>query len=366
MLAVGRKRSKNLRLPAGVMPRGDRWYWQPTSKRERDERKANGLPGSIPLGKADTRAAREKWAEVSGAKESDGDLGTVAELLRIWERDGLKKQPNGEPRADSTVTKYRRSLSVLRDRFGSSRYGRTAIEASRGEAIGTADIQSFIADSDTPALANIHFAVLDNVFQHGIRVGRTTYNPCQDVVKNASNPREREPMPWEVECLRTLASPLLGLLMDYESITGWRISDILGLTRAQLTADGVKHRHQKRGKRQLWEWTPELRRIVADAASLPGATPFPASPVFPGRRGKQTTYRVFDDQWQALKRRTNAALAECDIKLSIEDLHFHDLRSKAHDDAEESGIEGHTFLGNTAGVALRHYRRREQKVRPLR
>lgn len=366
MLAVGRKRSKNLRLPAGVMPRGDRWYWQPTSKRERDERKAKGLPGSIALGKADTRAAREKWAEVSGFRDATDEPGSVAELLRLWQRDGLLKQPNGELRADSTVTKYRRSIPVLLEQFGAARYGKTNIEASRGQAIGTADIQSFVAGSPTPALANIHFAVLDNAFQHGIRVGRTTYNPCQDVVKNASNAREREPMPWEVECLRTLASPLLGLLMDYESITGWRISDILSLARAQLTADGVKHRHQKRGKRQLWEWTPELRRIVAEAASLPGATPFPASPVFPGRRGKQTSYRVFDEQWQALKRRTNAELAACDVTLSIEDLHFHDLRSKAHDDAEESGIEGHTFLGNTAGVARRHYRRREQKVRPLR
>ncbi len=366
MLAVGRKRSKNLRLPAGVMPRGGRWYWQPTTKRERDALKAKGLPRCIALGKADTRAAREKWAVVSGTIEAKDRPGTVAELLHLWQRDGLEKQPNGERRADSTIIKYGRSIPVLLERFGSSHYGRTNIEASRGEAIGTAAIQSFIAESPTPALANIHFAVLDNVFQHGIRVGRTTYNPCQDVVKNASAPRTREPMPWEVECLRALASPLLGLLMDYESITGWRISDILGLVRAQLTADGVKHRHQKRGKRQLWEWTPELRRIVAEAATLPGATQFPASPVFPGRRGKQISYTVFDEQWQGLKRRVNAEFIECSIPLSIDNLHFHDLRSKAHDDAEEAGLEGHEFLGNTAGVARRHYRRREQKVRPLR
>ena len=365
MLAVGRKRTKNLHCPPGVFPRGERWYWQPTSARERAERKAANQPVCVPLGRAGSVEARTLWAELAGYRSKVKD-GTVAELIALWLRDGLLLQPNGQPRADSTIANYRKDAAALEQRFGSCLYGRTAFEASRGEAIGTSDVQRYVAGSETKGLANRRLAVLDNVFQHAIREGLTTYNPCAEVVKNASRAREREPMPWEVEVLRTLAGRLLGLQMDFEGITGWRIGDIQSLTRAQLTADGVRLRQQKRGKRQLWEWTPELRRIVAEAATLPGATAFPASPVFPSRRGTAQSYKAFDSAWQKLKRRANALLAACDVPLGIADLHFHDLRSKAHDDAEEQGMDGPNFLGNTKGVSRRHYRRREQKVRPLR
>ena len=49
-------------------------------------------------------------------------------------------------------------------------------------------------------------------------------------------------------------------------------------------------------------------------------------------------------------RQTNEALAECEIPLAIEDLGFHDLRSKAGDDAEEASFDMHSFLGNTPAV----------------
>lgn len=365
MLRVGRKRTKNLHLPPGVIPRGGRWYWQPTSKRERDERRAKGLPLCVTLGDAGTKGARERWANVSGFNDAKTEDGTVDELLTLWERDGIELQPNGTPRAESTIAAYRKAVPVLRTKFGACRYGKTEHETSRGQAIGPAEIQSFIADNPKKIIANRYLAVFDNAFQYGIRKGRTTYNPCLDVVKNASKARTREPLPWEVECLRTLAGPLLGLQMDFEAITGWRVGDMLQLTRAKLNPDGIRRRQQKTTKDELWEWTPELRRIVAEAASLRGATSFPASPVFPSRRGTRQKYNAFNLSWQALKRRTNAALAACEVPLRIEDLHFHDLRSKAHDDAEEAGLEGHELLGNTRGTSRRHYRRRARKVRAL-
>jgi integrase len=180
-----------------------------------------------------------------------------------------------------------------------------------------------------------------------------------------------------VECLRTLANRFYGLLMDYEAITGWRIdAEILSMQRSQIGPDGVRVRKAKQGEREIWEWSPELRRIINEAAKLHGATPFPASPVFPSRRGRKMAYSTFNVGWQKLKRRVKAQLAEGGIidpdvlwvapGLTIDDLHFHDLRSKAHDDAEEAGIPGHEFLGNTPAVARKHYRRREQRRQPLR
>lgn len=374
-MRVGRRRTKKPGLPAGVREIGATWYWQPTSKRERDERRTRGEAIGCTLGPAGSKAARIKWAEVSGYRDPAIVDGTVAELLDLFKRDGLKKRPNGQPRAESTIESYTEDAASLQERFGACRYGKTEHEASRGTAIGAAEIQRWVSEHPSPGLANRQFAVLDNAFSHGIRVGRTTYNPCSEVVKNYMAAREREAMPWEVECLSTLAKPRLGLQMDFEAITGWRISDILGLLRSQGTADGVKVRYAKRGKRHLWEWTPELRRIWSEAAALPYATPFPASPVFPSRKGKVLSYASFDYQWQTLKAKVNAALSvgivdpstlSAHAALRIEDLHFHDLRAKAHDDAEDAGQAGHSFLGNTKQVADKHYARREQKRRPLR
>jgi hypothetical protein len=59
-------------------------------------------------------------------------------------------------------------------------------------------------------------------------------------------------------------------------------------------------------------------------------------------------------------------LAQCEIGLAIENLHFHDLRATAGDDAVEQGQDRAAFLGNDPAVAERHYARRETKVRPLR
>lgn len=372
MLAVGRRRTKNLHLPAGVRPIGSSLFWQPTSEREREERKAKGMPASAPLGPIFrvrgrielTKAQYRQLAELSGRDAAPDAAGTVAEILAMWERDGLEVQPNGVRRSENTIKQYRACLPALREKFGACRYGKTEHDASRGLAIGTATIQEWVVEGSKGS-KNKALAVLSNAFDLGIRKGKTTYNPCRDVAPNAQEARTRVPAEWEVECLGAMATPLMALMMDFEAITGWRVMDIVRLQRAQLTADGVRARH-KRNKRSRWEWTPELRRIIAAAEKLPGATAFPASPVFPTRHRRAYSYSGFNRAWNALIASTNAVLADCAVKLRIEDLHFHDLRSKAHDDAEEMGREGHDLLGNTPRVASKHYARREQRRRPLR
>lgn len=385
MPAVGRRRATNQRLPSGVRERGATWYWQPTRLRERLARKklrddaiAKGEepePVEITLGPAGTPETRRKWAEVSGYADPQTVDGTVGELLGSWFKEALHKRPNGRKRAAETVRTYKACYPAVLERFAAARYGRTEFEASRGKAIGTADIQSFVAECESPSMGNLYFAILANAFGYAVRRGRTVYDPCEKVVKNAMDARTREPLEWEVEALRTLARPLLGLLMDYEGITGDRINEILALLNASCEAKGIRVKRSKRGRPEIWGWSPELTRIVEEAALLPGATKFPASPLFPGRRGKRFTYSGFDTAWQALKRKANAALAEGMVDpdtlelraaLVIEDLHFHDLRSKAHDDAEDAGRAGNEQLGNTTRVARVHYARREKVKPPLR
>lgn len=381
MSAVGRRRTKDHHLPAGTREIDGVWYWQPTTKREREERRINrektGEPIGCTLGPAGSVIARKKWAEVSGFEDAPAAEGTVAELVKLWkDGKGLTHEPDGKRRAAATTKSYTNALTLLEQRFNAVRYGKTEHEASRGRAIGTADVQRFVRDCQSKSVANIALAVMKNIFDHAIREGHTTYNPCDKVVKNDMPAREREPLEWEVECLRALARPLLVSMMDYEGITGDRVNEILGILRAHCVAEGIRIL-RKGGRWETWEWSPELRRIFNEAAQLPGATPFPKSPLFPGRRGKRFTYSGFDTAWQALKRKATDALAagvvdpdtlELHAGLAILDLHFHDLRSKTHDDAEDERGEGAGAeqIGDSKAVAKKHYARREKRKTPLR
>lgn len=371
-MRVGRKRTKDLHLLPGVREIDGRWYWRPTSKRERDSREKEGLPGTVTLGEAKSKAALAKWAEVSGYREAEENPGTVLEILALYGRGAITKNAQGEPHADTTIRQYKWALELLKARFGACRYGKTEFEASRGKAIGTADIQKFVIEKGS--VGNTCLAVCTNAFNHAIRQGITTYNPCDKAVPNAQGVRDREPLEWEVECLSTLAGARMALMMSFEAITGWRIVEVRTVARAQLTADGVKVKKRKRGKKEVWEWSPELRRIVAEAECLPASTRFPASPLFPNQRGRAVGYSAFYREWQELTEAVNAILAagitdpdtlETHQALSIEDLHFHDLRSKAHDDAEDAGLSGHDFLGNSKRVADVHYSRRAKRKTPL-
>jgi hypothetical protein len=367
------------RRPPGVVEKKGRWYYRPTSHREREERAAKGLPETIPLGEADTVEARTRWAELTGRRQPQGVIGTVEELLRTWITPGENGRPapiavkdNGKPRAESTVKQYTWAVNkILIPRFGSMRYGKTAIEAARGHAIGTVDVQRFIADVGTTGV-NVSVACLSSVFMWAKRQGRTTYNPCDDVAKITQEGRSRAPKAWEVECLGAMAEALgrrrMALMIDFESISGWRSIDMRKLKRRQLTPEGIQSRAQKNGQRQLLQWNDDLKRIIRDALELPGAQRagvFPLSPVFANRAGGELSGNAFWDAFRLLLRQTNETLAECEIPLAIEDLGFHDLRSKAGDDAEEAGVDMHEFLGNTPAVASKHYARRERKVVPL-
>jgi integrase len=378
MASVGRRREKNLGLMKGVREIAGRWYWQPPSLRERLERKAQGLNASVPLGKARSVEAHRRYAELVGLRGEDKD-GTVGELLTLLDarnaqgRSALTHRPDGTPRAPSTIEQYRSAIPALRARFGGVTYGKTEFEASRGRAIGAVDVQRFIMDAGS--IGKRYLAVLDNGFENAILNGRTTYNPCDKAVPPAVAAREREVQEWEVEALRTMASLVMALQMDFEGITGWRVSDILQLMRAQGVPAGVRVRHGKTKKRRLWEWTDEMRRIWRESETLPGATLFPASPVFPRADGRPYTWDAFNREWNELKRATNEVLASGTVDpetleraagVQVLDLRFHDLRAKAHDDAEDAGRPGHELLGNTEQVARKHYRRREEKVRPIR
>jgi integrase len=367
--------------PEGVIEKKGRWYYRPTSESARAARAKEGLPETVPLGRAWSAEASAKYLELNGER-SALERGTVGELLDLWVRPDELGRPtpgapiwtkdNGRPRSKGTVKHYAWAIrKVLRPRFGAMRYGATAIDAAAGRAIGTMHVQRLVADIGTTS-ANVYVGCLSSVFMWAWRNGRTTYNPCEGAALIAQDGRTREPLPWEVECLGAMAEWLgrkrMALMIDFEAIAGWRSVDLRGLVRKQLGAVGIHGASQKNGRRQLLVWNEDLRRIIREALELPGARRagvFPLSHVFAGRSGKALSGSAFWDAFRLLVEQTNAELATCEIPLSIDDITFHDIRSKAGDDAAEQGQDRADFLGDTEAVANKHYARRERKVLPL-
>jgi integrase len=375
-MRVGRKREKDRGEPKGVRTIAGRWYWQPPTKEERAARKAKGLPASVPLGKAGTVEARMKWAELTGLRDDTAAPGTIGDLLtRFAEGDDapIFTQRNGKPRSAGTVKQYRRRLPALYARMGSKVYGRTESDVLRGKGVNAGDLQKFVRGCGS--LGRAYLAILDGAFHHAVLCGLTTYNPLDHVTAIAIKARTREPLEWELECLGTMAPKVIGLILDTKAISGYRISEVLRVHRRDMHAAGIRFT-VKGGKTETLTWSPRLREIVSEAEHLPRATKFPASPLFPNRRGRAYSYSGWEYNWLAVRDEANAALADVGVvdpetlerhaPLSIEDLRVHDVRSKVHDDAEAMGREGHEQLGNTEAVADRHYSRRERRRTPLR
>ncbi len=310
---------------------------------------------------------RRRWAELLGHRPAEAwpAPGSVAELIDRWESDELERG-----RKPKTVHEYCRSLAVLRAAFGARRYAASEHAAAHraGDALRTADVQRWLDAAAAPVAANRHLAVLSEVFAAAKRWGLTEYSPAAGVRRHREEARTREPAPWEVECLLAVAIDPLDLWIRWALATGWRASDILALQRGQLRADGIHLRQAKRGKRQVWAWSPELRAIVAAAAERPGAADALALWVRPARRGEtgpqRYTLSALESAWRRAIARANALL---DGAATIDDLHFHDLRAAAIAEAHDQGRDAQEFAGHSDARTTRGtYLRRAAKVTPLR
>ena len=86
--------------------------------------------------------------------------------------------------------------------------------------------------------------------------------------------------------------------------------------------------------------------------------------MFCTRKGGQLTEWGLQSLWRATLRRANRQLADAGV--AIAGLTFHDLRSKAIDDAAERGRDPVAFASHSDGkVTRRHYLRRAKRQTPL-
>ena len=117
--------------------------------------------------------------------------------------------------------------------------------------------------SSAPEAARHEIALLGHVYAKAIRWGAAVRNPVRGLEKFARKGK-RPPVPVsEVEKVKALASERMRLAIDLAVCLGPRRGDLLKLTQANLTDDGIMFRQGKTQREQLIEWSADLKGIVA-------------------------------------------------------------------------------------------------------
>lgn len=200
----------------------------------------------------------------------------------------------------------------------------------------------------TPNYSNLVISVLRTVFDYALEAELVESNPAVGVKKYPEAKRTRLITPEEYRAIYTHAEPRLQVIMDLAVRTGQRITDVLTIKNADLTADGIAFEQQKTGARGTVAWTPELRRITARARGLNGNC---VSLVYllQNRRRRPPDYRTVLRQWGAACRAA-----------SVQDAHLHDLRALAGTLVKRQGKDAQALLMHTSERQTARYLRDRQ------
>ena len=206
--------------------------------------------------------------------------------------------------------------------------------------------------------AGAELALLSHVFTKAVEWGVIDENPCKQIRKERPKPRRRYVTETEYQAAYEAMPPMLQCAMDLAVLTGLRPGDLLSLTRANITDDGIRIFTRKTGRDLIIAWSDELRQVVQQALSL---QPRFRQPLICTRQGKAYSVDGFTSIW---RRKIKNALTDPENRLE-EAFQFRDLRAKsASDDTSEAAT---ARLGHTnAAITERVYRRKPTMVRPLR
>jgi integrase len=394
MRRMGRPRQRHKDLPRGLYKdAAGRFTLKAFTE---DDRARLGGKWTVSVGR-DATAARIRWAEAFGFRDHEPPAhGTLAELFDRFVTEDLvrtipPKKRGDPPRpkyAPKTQTDYKARIKRLTKLYGERKYARHEAEAAAGGLFRTMDVSKHLRDAEAagkPVNGNRDAAVLGSVYRYAKECGLTEYNPCQGASRNPETPRDQEMHDEIFLELYEAASPVLQCLMDLDVMVGSRVSDLLKITEFDWTAAGLmaipsKRKRGQVAKKQLFKRTPDLEEVVDRALflkkrtlardrGLPGYKPVKSTYLFvSGPEGDPYTESGFQSMMRTTKQRVArtrlaaAGVATPTAEQLLEavrsiDIHFHDGRARAADDAEKSGQNVAKFLGHTddGKTARRHY-----------
>lgn len=351
--AENRGLPKRWRLVRGVyyyqVPSGERGQWDGKF--------------TFPLGKT----LPEAYAAWAGRLKVLDETRTVAQLL---DRYLLEVVPAKKPATQATD---RERIPLLRKRFGDFRL----------EEVEPQHIYQYVDKrrdrSDKPArTAALHeMSIFRHVFTKAVEWGLIARHPFKGQIRlKGAKPRTRYVEDWElIEALSLVPRRRSGSVLMVQAyikvklLTGLRRGDLLRLHMSRdLTDEGIRVLPHKTadsgGRRRLIEWSEELRSAI-DLAKA--ARPLDIAPwLFCTRQGDsyidEATGRAWG--WNSVWQRFMTRLLK-ETKIT-ERFTEHDLRAKCGSDAE-SLERARELLGHVdAKTTERFYRRKMERVRPLR
>ncbi len=301
--------------------------------------------------------AYKVWAERLGTLD---DAKTIGELL---ERYSLEVVPKKE-----VTTQAHNAVAIKRLRAVMGALALTALKPRH--------IYQYVDKRSAKTAARREIEVLSHAYTKAVEWGYLDRHPFKGEVRlDGEKPRTRYVEDWEIiECLslesRRKSGSVLAIqaYMRLKLLTGLRRGDLLRLTMSDLQEDGIHVTPGKTetstGKRLIYEWSTELREAVAMAKST---RPVSIAPwLFCNRSGEcyfnEDSGRAggWDTMWRNFMGRV---LEETKVK---EHFTEHDLRAKCASDAETLE-HAQALLAHADGkVTERIYRRKPERVRPLR
>ena len=237
-------------------------------------------------------------------------------------------------------------------------------------------VYQYIDKREAKVAARREVEVLSHALTKAVEWGYIDRHPFKGELRLASvPPRTRYVEDWEiVECFSLTSKRKAGSVLAVHAyirvklLTGLRRGDLLRLRLDDLHADGIHVMPAKTAnstrKRLIIEWTDALRGAVEEAKTVrPSQT---SEWLFCTQQGEsflnENTGRAgsWDSMWQGFMRRV---LAETKVEVRFTE---HDLRAKCASDAETLE-HAQTLLAHAdSRLTARVYRRKPERVKPLR
>lgn len=220
--------------------------------------------------------------------------------------------------------------------------------------------------------AKHEISLMKSACQYAIQWGDIKAHPIKDVkIKGQQSVSERYVTDDEIRAVLShtdrsqFGTRVCQAYIKLKLLTGIRKSDMLKLTRASITDEGLELHQGKTGKGIVFQWSDALHMAVDEALE---ARPNKNSIyLFCGRSGgcyvdSNGKAGVFDNLWTDFLDRVKAELVKQGKTLE----HFteHDLRGKVGSDAESDERAAQLLDHSTTAVTRKHYRRRLKVVKP--
>ena len=224
--------------------------------------------------------------------------------------------------------------------------------------------------------AHREIELLSHAFTKAVEWGEIDRHPFRSEVRlQGEAPRNRYVEDWEIDEIMGLSSRrktgsvlMIQAYIRLKFLTGMAQGDLLRLTESNFMEDGIHNQRHKTinssAKKTIYQWTPELRQVVAMAKQ---ARPVRVSPfLFCNRDGDgyidETTGRPsgWKSMWQRFMDRV---LQETKVKSRFTE---HDLRAKVASDADTLDHARALLAHSDSRTTDRIYRRKAEIVVPLR